>query len=133
EFQNDLVVEILDGIVELEISSDLSILQSDNLEKYDLIISNSIFLEPNSSQLDALYDFVANGKSFLSLHCGILSFLNWDKYEDFFGGIFIGGPSEEPEHFKVITTNDEFWGYGYSFRNTIEHPVSTVVEDFITK
>lgn len=133
EFQNEKVIEILKNTAEVEVSSDLNVLHSDFLNEYDLLISNSIFLTPNKEQLDALYQFVANGKSYLTLHCGILSLLNWDRYEEFIGGIFIGGPSDVPEQFKVVTTNSEFWGYKYSFREEAEHPVSTVVEDFITK
>ena len=133
EFDNDQVTEILSGIVQIDITSDLSTLNSQNLTNYDMIISNSLFLTPGEEQLESLYNFVAEGKSVLTLHCGILSFLNWKKYEEFMGGIFIGGPSSDPETFKVYTTNDEFWGYPYSFRKLAEHPVSAVVDDFDTK
>lgn len=133
EFQNEMVLEIIKGIIDIDTTCDLRVLNKSQLEKYDLIISNSLFLTPNKDQLNALYEFVAGGKSFLSLHCGILSFLNWEKYEEFMGGIFIGGPSTEHAKFKVYTSNNEFWGYPYSFRNTEEHPVSAVVEDFETE
>jgi len=132
-FQNDMIVRILGGIVDIDTSHSLKELNNKNLMKYELIISNSIFLSPDSSQLAALSEFVSSGKSFLTLHSGLLSFLNWELYETFMGGIFIGGPSAEPERFKVYTTNMEFWGYpSYSFRNTFEHPISAVVDDFIT-
>src|SRR5690606_9236563 len=61
------------------------------------------------------------------------SLLNWDKYEDFIGGIFIGGPSTVPGEFKVVTSNVEFWGYQYSFRKNVEHPISVAADDFVTK
>lgn len=133
EFQNEKVVDILKDISTVDVTSDLNILHPDKLRQYDLIISNSIFLTPSTEQLSALYDFVAKGKSYLTLHCGILSFLNWDKYEEFIGGIFIGGPSSVPAEFKVYTTNTMFWGYDYSFRKEPEHPVSLVTDDFSTK
>lgn len=132
EFQNRKISQILENIVELDTTTDLSMLNDQTLKAYDLLISNSIFLTPSAGQLAALERFVAGGKSFLTLHCGLLSFLNWDKYEQLMGGIFIGGPSNEPATFKVYTENMEFWGYEYGFRKKSEHPVSSVVDDFIT-
>lgn len=133
EFQNEIVVNILKDVVSIDTTQDLSVLNNNNLKQYELIISNSIFLHPTREQLAAVYKFVTEGKSFITLHCGILSFLNWDKYEEFMGGIFIGGPSSDPSEFRVYTTNSEFWGYNYVFRNNPEHPVSKVVDDFDTK
>lgn len=133
EFQNEKVVAILEGLVEVDISEDLSVLNNANLKKYDLIISNSLFLMPSRPQLAALKKFITSGKSLLTLHSGLLSFLNADYYEDMMGGIFIGGPSTEPESFKVVTENNEFWGHEYSFRKTQRHPVSIAVEDFTAR
>lgn len=133
EFHNEKIVEILKNISTVDVTSDLSVLHPDKLKQYDLIISNSIFLTPEKEQLNALYNFVAEGKSYVTLHCGILSLLNWDKYEEFIGGIFIGGPSSVPAEFKVYTTNMQFWGYEYSFRKEPEHLVSRVTDDFITR
>ena len=123
EFHNQIVIQILKDVVAVDTTTDLTLLSLEKLKPYDLIISNSLFLTPEAQQLDAVYQFVSEGKSFLTLHCGILSFLNWEKYEQFIGGIFIGGPSSEPESFKVYTENKEFWGYNYSFREQVEHPV----------
>jgi type 1 glutamine amidotransferase len=133
EFHNEKVIEILKNIATIEVTTDLTVLQASRLQDYDLIISNSLFLTPSQEQLDALYQFVSNGKSYLTLHCGILSLLNWDRYEEFIGGIFIGGPSSVPAQFKVSTNNTEFWGYKYSFREEKEHPISMVVDDFTIK
>ncbi len=135
EFQNEKVVSILkENIdVDVDVHEDLSILADDKLRSYELIISNSIFLTPTKDQLEAVYKFVSQGKSFLTLHAGILSFLNWDRYEEFTGGLFIGGPSSEPARFKVYTTNTELWGYEYAFRDHSEHPVSKVVDDFFAE
>ncbi len=130
EFQNDKVVDILKNTVNIDVTENLSMLNADKLKQYDLVISNSIFLEPSDEQLDALYTFVAEGRSYMTIHCGILSLLNWDKYEDFIGAIFIGGPSTVPPAFNVSTTNSEFWGYEYKFRKQAEHPISRAVEDF---
>jgi type 1 glutamine amidotransferase len=135
EFQNEKVVSILQENMDIDVDvyEDLSILDPRKLQSYNLIISNSIFLTPTTDQLDAVHEFVSKGKAFLTLHAGILSFLNWDSYADFTGGLFIGGPSSEPDIFKVYTTNTEFWGYKYDFRDQSEHPVSEVVDDFVTK
>ena len=130
EFQNEMVVDILSNTVSVEVTEDLTLLNRNHLAQYDLVISNSLFLTPSKDQLQALHDFVSGGKSYLTLHCGVLSLLNWEKYEPFIGGIFIGGPSSEPEEFKVVTENHEFWGYSYAFRNPSRHPVSRAVDDF---
>lgn len=133
EFQNEKVADILKGITDVDVVSDLNVLQPRRLQQYDLIISNSIFLTPNEDQLKSLYQFVSTGKSYLTLHCGLLSLINWDKYEEFIGGIFIGGPSSVPSSFKVVTDNIELWGYQYPFRKPSVHPVSIVTNDFVTK
>jgi type 1 glutamine amidotransferase len=130
EFQNEMVVEILQRTISVEVTEDLSTLHPDHLAQYDLVISNSLFLDPTNEQLQALHDFVSEGKSYLTLHCGILSLLKWELYEPFIGGIFIGGPSSDPGQFKVVTENNEFWGYRYAFRNQARHPVSQAVDDF---
>lgn len=133
EFQNEKVSEILTGITQVDVASDLSVLNTENLAQYDLIISNSIFLTPDKDQLNALHQFIAGGKAYMTLHCGLLSLLNWDQYEEFIGGIFIGGPSSVPGTFKVVTDNIELWGYQYPFRKPAVHPVSIVSDDFVTK
>ncbi|HEX6226442.1 MAG TPA: ThuA domain-containing protein [Chryseolinea sp.] len=133
EFHNEKVIEILKNITTVDVATDLNVLGDQQLQQYDLIISNSLFLTPEEDQLKALHKFVSNGKAYMTLHCGILSLLNWDRYEEFIGGIFIGGPSSVPAEFKVTTANIEFWGYPYSFRKEPEHPVSVVVDDFVIK
>jgi type 1 glutamine amidotransferase len=133
EFHNEKVIEILKNTVTVDVTEDLNMLRPEVLSQYDLVVSNSLFLTPTEEQLDALYQFVANGKSYLTLHCGILSLLNWNRYEEFIGGIFIGGPSSVPHQFNVVTDNVEFWGYQYAFRERKEHPVSLVADDFDTK
>lgn len=129
EFHNEEVAKILHGIVDVD-TTDLQHFDIQRLQQYDLLISNSLFLDPTKDQLNAIYDFVAQGKSYMTLHCGILSLLNWDRYEEFMGGIFIGGPSTEPSTYRVYTSNEELWGYKYIFRDSAEHPVSRAVNDF---
>lgn len=133
EFHNAKVIEILRDIATIDTTSDLTMLNGRSLSQYDLIISNSIFLTPTTHQLEALHKFVDDGKALLTLHSGILSFMNYPKYETLMGGIFIGGPSTEPETFPVVTENSEFWGYPFAFRNPPRHPVSRVVADFTIK
>ncbi|PST83239.1 hypothetical protein C7T94_11645 [Pedobacter yulinensis] len=133
DFHNDVVIQILDQIVEIDTTTDMKDLNAENLRKYDLVISNSMFLTPDEKQLNALWAFVADGKSYLTLHSGILSCLNWDKYETFIGGFFVGGPSTEPQTLRVYTSNYEFWGFPLRFRSMEQHPVSRTLEDFDTK
>lgn len=129
-FQNEEVVRILEDSVQVDVTDDLSVLEDARLAPYDVVISNSLFLTPSESQLQALRRLVTGGRALLTLHCGILSFLNADFYEDMIGGIFIGGPATEPERFRVVTENMEFWYYGYAFRPTARHPVSAATDDF---
>jgi type 1 glutamine amidotransferase len=130
EFHNETIARILHGIVDIDTTADLRNLNTQYLQQYDLLISNSLFLDPSQEGLQAVYQFVAGGRSYLTLHCGILSLLNWDRYEEFMGGLFIGGPSTEPATYRVYTSNEELWGYKYPFRNTSQHPVSRAVNDF---
>ncbi|MGJ4729919.1 ThuA domain-containing protein [Luteimonas sp. SDU101] len=132
EFQNEVVAEILSGSVQVDVSDDLAMLDDARLAPYALVISNSLFLTPDQAQLDALRRFVTGGRALMTLHAGLLSFLNAGFYEEMTGGIFIGGPSTEPETFDVLTANTEFWYYGYAFRPDAVHPVSTAVADFST-
>lgn len=132
EFQNDVVAGILADSVALEVSEDLSMLDARRLAGYDLVISNSLFLTPDAAQLEALRDFVTGGGALMTLHCGLLSFLNAPFYEQMMGGLFIGGPATVPETFEVVPGNREFWYYGYAFRPDAPHPVARVVAPFTT-
>lgn len=133
DFHNEKVKEILRDIVLVDSTSNMADLNAANLKRYDLIISNSLFLTPNEQQLDALYRFVEEGKSYFTLHCGILSCMNWSRYQEFMGGHFIGGPSNDPETFRVYTSNYDFWGFPLAFKTQVEHPISLAVDDFDTR
>ncbi|UYQ91969.1 ThuA domain-containing protein [Chitinophaga horti] len=133
EFHNEKVIQILEGIVSIDTTTHLTDLNEANLKRYDLIISNSMFLTPDAQQLRALHNFVSKGKAYFTLHCGILTCMNWDGYREFMGGHFIGGPSTEPTVLRVITTNDEFWGFPLAFRDLTEHPISKTLNDFDIK
>lgn len=132
EFHSDKVAEILQGIVSVDISSDLAVLNDRDLQRYDLLINNSLFLTPTQDQLDALHRFIGNGKAYLTLHAGLISFINSEYYEDLIGGRYIGGPANEPEKFNVIT-QDEWWGYDYRYRKQAQHPVALVSGDFLAE
>lgn len=132
EFQNDVVAEVLADSVQVDVSDDLSVLDDATLARYDVLVSNSLFLTPDEAQLQALRRFVTGGKALMTLHCGLLSFLNAPFYEEMMGGLFIGGPATVPETFEVVPGNREFWYYGYAFRPDAPHPVATVVEPFTT-
>jgi type 1 glutamine amidotransferase len=132
QFHNAKVIEILKDVVLIDTTEALSMLNATALQRYDLVISNSLFLKPTAAQMDALMKFVSSGKSFLTLHCGILTFLNSPHYEKLIGALFIGGPATVPETVRVVTENSEFWGYEYPFRKNVRHPVSRVTSDFTT-
>ncbi|TYT26204.1 hypothetical protein FZO89_07985 [Luteimonas viscosa] len=130
EFQNEEVARILEDSVHVDVVGDLSVLDEARLAPYEVVVSNSLFLTPTPAQLEALRNHVTGGKALLTLHSGILSFLNADFYEEMIGGLFIGGPTKDPGTFDVVTENMEFWYYGYAFRPARRHPVSAALGDF---
>jgi len=133
EFHNDKIMEILKDVAAVDTGANLADLNERNLRRYALVISNSLFLTPSPQQLDALHNFVKTGKSYFTIHCGLLSGMNWAHYQDFIGGNFIGGPSTVPERFRVITSNSEFWGYPLAFKKITTNPISKTVADFDAK
>lgn len=135
EFQNDKVVDILDGIVDIIVTDDLSDLNDRNLQRYDLLINNSIALIPTQAQLDAFYRYVAGGGQYLAMHSGLLSLMDskerkqLERYETLIGGRVVGGPADEPEAFTVYPY-DPWWGYEYRYSDEQRHPMMRGVAEF---
>lgn len=119
EFFNREIAQALDGIAEVEVSEDLSLLNERTLADYQLVINNSMFLTPSQRQLDAFFDFIAGGKSYLAMHSGLASFLNSPRYSALIGGRFVN--ADNHHEFEVFTF--DAW-YGYDYNDQRQHPVT---------
>lgn len=129
EFHNQQIREILEDVVEITITEDLSALNRDNLATYDLVINYSVFRELTPGQAETLADFVSRGGGYLTLHVGLLSFLG-PAQTAMMGGYFLGGPSTVPERFTVFP-HDEWWGFDYGFVDQVPHPVGRGLKPFV--
>ncbi|MCW8125868.1 discoidin domain-containing protein [Microbulbifer halophilus] len=113
------IARLLEGIAEVEVSEDLSLLNERTLADYELIINNSLFLTPSQEQLDAFFNFIAGGQSYLALDMGLASFLNAPRYRELIGGHLVGG--DGPHEYEVFTF--DAW-YGYDYNDQQQHPVA---------
>ena len=125
---NDLLAGYVKDFADLTITTDLSILNDDTLRQYDVILNNSLFMEPTKPQLEAFYRFIEGGKAYFSIHAGLVSFLNSDKYLQMMGGRFIN--HDDAKTFVVKTC--DFW-YGWETESKkAKHPIVRKMEDFKT-
>jgi type 1 glutamine amidotransferase len=127
DFYNDAIARTLDGIAEVTVTDNLSLLNDSELEAYDIILNNSVLLEPTQDQQDAFYRFIESGKAYLSLHAGMVSFLNSERYNEMMGGSMIG--HDEFKSFRVMVFDD--W-YGFDYTGQVRHPVTRGVSNFTT-
>jgi len=125
EFHNDRIVEILGDIAEVTVTEDLSLLNDRDLARYQLILNNSMFLTPTQKQLDAFYRFVGEGKSYLAMHSGLVTFLNSERYSKMMGGRFLGGDDLSE---RMVFTFDAW--YGYDYNDQAQHPIVRGLANF---
>lgn len=128
EHYNHLLAEYVKDFATIRATSDLSVLRDDSLNGYDMIINNSLFLEPNEKQQEAFFKFVESGKPYFVVHAGHVSFVNARKYTEMLGGRFI--QHDDFKTFEVKTC--DYW-YGWEAEsNSYRHPIVKGVEDFKT-
>ncbi|MGL6159136.1 ThuA domain-containing protein [Microbulbifer sp.] len=125
EFHNDRIVEILGDIAEITVTEDLSVLNNRALARYDLILNNSMFLTPTEKQLDAFYRFIGEGKPYLAMHSGLVTFLNSERYPELMGGRFLGGADMAE---RLVYTFDSW--YGYDYNDQVQHPIVRGLANF---
>lgn len=125
QFYNNEIAEILQDLVRVDITEDLSRLNREQLADYRLIINNSVILAPSREQLDAFYQFVASGNAYLALHSGLASFLNSERYPQMMGGRFVG--ANNLREFEVFTFDS--W-YGYDYNQQQQHPITRGMPNF---
>lgn len=124
-FYPDTIADRLAPVARVTVAPELSVLTPAMLARYDVVINNSLFLEPTPAQFDALFDFVSRGGGFLSMHAGMVSFLNDERYLTMLGGRFI---NHAPERAFQVDAHDEW--YGWRAAGSPTHPVTEAVSDF---
>lgn len=125
DFYNDQIVGLLEGLVEITVTEDLTVLTRENLAGYDLIINNSLFRTPTDAQLEAFYDFIEQGKSYLALHTGLVTFLNSPLYGELIGGYFLGWDGRK----NLDVHTFDAW-YGYDYNEQEQHPIVRSMPNF---
>lgn len=125
---NELLADYIKDFADIRSTKDLSVLHEDSLKRYDLIINNSLFMQPTASQQKAFFKFIESGKPFFAIHAGHVSFLNADQYLPMLGGRFIN--HEDIKTFEVNTC--DFW-YGWEAESkSYKHPIVKNVDNFKT-
>lgn len=127
EFYNDRIVEVLRGIAQVTVTEDLSALNPQTLRSYDLVLNNSFLLEPTAAQLEALFEFIEAGNSYIALHAGLASFINSDRYVRMMGGHLAGHDALKD---MVVETYED--GFGRERTSPWAHPIARGLANFTT-
>jgi type 1 glutamine amidotransferase len=125
---NDILVGYVKDFADVRVTTDLAILNDDSLKKYDIILNNSLFMEPTKKQFETFYRFIESGKAYFSIHAGLVSFLNSENYLTMMGGRFIN--HDDAKTFLVNAC--DYW-YGWETESKKKkHPIVKNVADFKT-
>ncbi|WP_187696580.1 ThuA domain-containing protein [Xanthovirga aplysinae] len=123
---NSIIEEALKEIAHITITDHLNILNSSALKKYDLILNNSLFQEPDEKEFKAFSEFIKSGKSYFAFHAGLVSFVNQEKYEEIIGAHFIN--HDDLKTIKV-DTYDAVYG-NWDLTKKPKHPITENLENF---
>lgn len=123
---NDILADALKDIAKITATTDLSMLNDTTLRDFDIILNNSLFMEPTAEQFRAFYKFIENGKSYFSVHAGLVSFLNSEQYLQMMGARFINHDDA-----KTFTVNAYDAWYGWEAQDKKQkHAIAKDVDDF---
>lgn len=125
---NEVLADYVKDFADIRATSNLAVLHDDSLKKYDLIINNSLFMQPTENQFKAFFRFVESGKPYFAIHAGHVSFLNSDRYLEMLGGRFIN--HEEIKTFEV-TPRDDWYGWEAESKR-FKHAIVKNVDNFRT-
>ena len=128
EFYNDQIVAALQGIAEVTVTEDLSMLSRERLNGFDAVLNNSFLLEPTDAQLAAFFEFIERGGGYIALHAGLESFVNSERYIRMMGGRLAGHSPLKP--FTVETFED---GFGTDRMRPSAHPIAAGIPPFETQ
>lgn len=109
---------------QVQVTENASILSSDRLAGYDLLVFNTRRegeLALNPDERVALTRFVGGGKGFVCIHISSCRPETWPEYHDVTGGGWVTGTSTHPPYgqFKVCVSDSD-------------HPCTQGLSDFIT-
>src|SRR5690349_16884729 len=81
------------GVFQIDNTEDVSLINAENLRKYDAVYFFTSGELPLSDQQKAdLLDFIRQGKGFGGSHSATDTLYTWPEYGDMIGGIFDGHP-----------------------------------------
>jgi type 1 glutamine amidotransferase len=100
------------------VNNDLSVLESPNLDAYDLIVFYYTVGQITDAQKDGLLNWVASGKGYVGIHSAADSFRGCPEYRAMVGGWFVTHPAYRQYQVSVVDP---------------EHPITKdMVEFFVT-
>jgi type 1 glutamine amidotransferase len=103
------------GAFEVEISSDMSVFNAENLKGFDAVcLNNTTRLKFNESQRKSLMNFVKGGKGIVGIHAATDNFYDWPEAAKMMGGQFSGHP----------------WGGGGTWAFKIDEPDHPLMKAF---
>ncbi len=123
---NDILAEALKEVATLTVTTDLTMLNEKTLKGFDVIMNNSLFMEPTAEQYNAFFKFIEEGKSYFSIHAGLVSFLTSEKYLEMMGARFIN--HDDAKTF-IVNTYDAWYGWAAEDKKK-KHPIVKDVDDF---
>jgi type 1 glutamine amidotransferase len=97
------------------VNNDLSVLESPNLDPYDLIVFYYTIGELTDAQKNGLLNWVASGKSYVGIHSAADSFRGCPEYRAMVGGWFVTHPAYR--QYQVSITDPE-------------HPITKGIDEF---
>jgi uncharacterized protein len=124
-FYPNTLAAILAADATVEVVNGTSGLNPEKLAQIDVVINNSLFLEPSPSEFAALFDFVSAGGGFVALHAGLVSCLNDPRYEAMVGAKFIG---HDPIGAFQVEARDNW--YGWAGAGCSVHPIAQGLTTF---
>ena len=97
------------------VNDDLSVLESPNLDKFDLIVFYYTIGEITDAQKNGLLNWVASGKGYVGIHSAADSFHNSPEYRAMVGGWFVTHPAYRQYQVQVVDA---------------EHPITKDLDEF---
>jgi type 1 glutamine amidotransferase len=84
------------------VEEDLSVLESPNLDPYDVVVFYYTVGEISDAQKNGLLNFIASGKGFVGVHSAADSFRDCPEYRAMVGGHFVTHPRFRPYQVSVV-------------------------------
>ena len=115
----EILSDFIGAKFDLTMTDDLGVLNPDTLNKYNVIVNYTTFVEPSNEQVTAMINAVRDGKGFVGIHGASATFWNSPAYLDMIGGKFI-----------VHDPNKEFLVQINGAGAVVPHPITKGIENF---